>query len=99
MYPKFIITREGCLRLGMVNLHKHLLLPGDVCLGGGYWRVDYQGMRLLLNGESYDYGPPRWDQLGNTLLVPDGYAGMPIAWITKSGHELSLNARFTIKYY
>ena len=34
-YPKFILTGEGILRLGMVPLHRHLLQPGDVCLGGG----------------------------------------------------------------
>ena len=36
--PKFIITMEGYFRLGMVNQHKHLLKPGDQCIGGGYYR-------------------------------------------------------------
>lgn len=33
-YPKFIITNEGHFRLGMVNLHMHLLEHGDYCLEG-----------------------------------------------------------------
>lgn len=32
-YPKFIITKDGHFRLGMVNLHMHLLEHGDYCLG------------------------------------------------------------------
>ena len=31
--PKFIITLDGYFRLGMVNQHKHLLKPGDQCVG------------------------------------------------------------------
>ena len=34
--PKFIICMDGTFRLGMVNQHKHLLKPGDQCIGGGY---------------------------------------------------------------
>ena len=32
MLPKFIITRDGVLRLGMVNQHKDLLEPEDDCI-------------------------------------------------------------------
>lgn len=32
---KFIITSRGELRMGDVNMHRNLLLPGDYCLGGG----------------------------------------------------------------
>ena len=31
--PKFIITLDGTLRLGMVNQHKELLKSGDQCIG------------------------------------------------------------------
>ena len=31
--PKFIITLDGVFRLGMVNQHKDLLKPGDLCSG------------------------------------------------------------------
>lgn len=34
--PKFIITMDGVFRLGMVDQHKHLLKPGDQCIGGGH---------------------------------------------------------------
>ena len=37
--PKFIITMDGVFRLGMVNQHKHLLKPGDQCIGGGYYHL------------------------------------------------------------
>ena len=39
--PKFIITMDGYFRLGMVNQHKHLLKPGDQCIGGGYYHFDF----------------------------------------------------------
>ena len=39
--PKFIICMDGTFRLGMVNQHKHLLKPGDQCIGGGYYHFDF----------------------------------------------------------
>ena len=46
--PKFIITMDGYFRLGMVNQHKHLLKPGDQCIGGGYYHFDFVSNRILL---------------------------------------------------
>ena len=59
-YPKFILTGEGILRLGMVPLHRHLLQPGDVCLGGGYWTINHGARQVELSGASSDYGAPQW---------------------------------------
>ena len=44
--PKFIITMNGYLRMGMVNQHKELLkftdrLRGNDCIGGGYYHDDF----------------------------------------------------------
>ena len=39
--PKFIITLDGYFRFGQVNQHKHLLKPGDQCIGGGYYHFDF----------------------------------------------------------
>ena len=49
--PKFIITMDGYFRLGMVNQHKHLLKPGDQCIGGGYYHFDFVSNRILLDSE------------------------------------------------
>ena len=38
--PKFIITMDGYLRLGLVNQHKDLLVGNDQCIGGGYYQYD-----------------------------------------------------------
>ena len=46
--PKFIITQDGYFRLGMVYQHKDLLLAGERCIGGGYYRFDYVSNRLIL---------------------------------------------------
>ena len=62
--PKFIITIDGYFRLGMVNQHKHLLKPGDQCIGGGYYHFDFVSNRILLDRESYDFGRPKWHLLG-----------------------------------
>ena len=69
--PKFIITMDGYFRLGMVrsalcdashlkNQHKHLLKPGDQCIGGGYYHFDFVSNCILLDRESYDFGRPKW---------------------------------------
>ena len=36
--PKFIITRDGFLRMGMVNQYKNLLLPDDDCIAYGCYQ-------------------------------------------------------------
>ena len=56
--PKFIITMDSVFRLGMVDQHKHLLKPGDQCIGGGYYTFDfvpstYRGLRIVYK---YDDG-------------------------------------------
>lgn len=77
--PKFIITMDGYFRLGMVNLHKHLLKPEDQCIGGGYYTFDFVSNRIILDRESYDYGAPRWHLL-ETLKVPATYRGLQIIY-------------------
>ena len=57
--PKFIITLDGYFRFGQVNQHKHLLKPGDQCIGGGYYHFDFVSNRILLDRESYDFGRPK----------------------------------------
>ena len=69
---------DGYFRLGMVNQHKHLLKPGDQCIGGGYYHFDFVSNRILLDRESYDFGRPKWHLL-ETLKVPSTYRGMRIA--------------------
>ena len=59
-HPKFIITSGGHLRLGMVTLHRDLLMPHEQCLGGGFYEYDYAANMLILSGKSFDYGLPRW---------------------------------------
>ena len=61
--PKFIITMDGYLRLGMVNQHKDLLIGDDKCIGGGFYEFDRSSNRLLLDRASYDFGQPRWHLL------------------------------------
>lgn len=78
-YPKFIITKDGHFRLGMVNLHEHLLKQGDHCIGGGYYEFDYTNNRILLDRESFDFGPPLWDMI-DVLKVPSAYRGMQIIY-------------------
>lgn len=74
MEPKFILTLNGYLRIGNVQMHKDLLLAGDTCIGGGFWEVDTISMRLQLSGKSYDYGKPKWNFLAceGRQACPDG---------------------------
>ena len=82
--PKFIITMDGYFRLGMVNQHKHLLKPGDQCIGGGYYHFDFVSNRILLDRESYDFGRPKWHLL-ETLKGPSTYRGMRIVYSYDDG--------------
>ena len=77
--PKFIICMDGTFRLGMVNQHKHLLKPGDQCIGGGYYHFDFVSNRIILDRESYDFGRPKWHLL-DVLKVPSTYRGMRIVY-------------------
>ena len=97
-HPKFIVTSGGHLRLGMVTLHRDLLLPHEQCLGGGFYEFDYEGNRLVLSGKSFDYGPPRWNKVSE-LLVPVAYRGVPIIYRDYRDGEINLTAAFRIGYY
>ena len=96
--PKFIITSGGYLRLGLVNLHRDLLLPHEDCLGGGLYEYDHVVNKLLLSGRSYDYGPPRWSRV-DTLMVPEAYNGVPIIYRDSWGGEINITTELSIKYY
>ena len=97
-HPKFIITSGGHLRLGMVTLHRDLLMPHEDCLGGGFYEFDYAGNRLLLSGKSFDYGPPRWGKI-DVLLVPEAMSGLTIIYRDPRGDELNLTNEVKTSYY
>ena len=62
MYNKFIITLDGEIKFGKVWLHKDLLPKGHTtCHGGGFWSIDNQNGRIILNGRSFDFGLPDFD--------------------------------------
>lgn len=99
-HPKFIITAEGMFRLGMVRMHEDLLVPGDECLGGGYYYIDYPGNRIILDRSSYDFGVPRWHLL-QTLRVPSAYRGMRIVYRFDDRYHEDFNVSedLAIEYY
>ena len=97
-HPKFIITSCGHLRLGMVTLHRDLLMPHEECLGGGFYEYDYANNRLILSGKSFDYGPPRWGKI-DVLLVSEAYRDVPILYRDSRGDEIDLTVTFPIRYY
>lgn len=77
--PKFIITKEGTLRLGNVKRHCELLKAGESCIGGGYYSLDYITHRLLLSGASSEYGEPVWELI-ERLKVSSFYKGLEIVY-------------------
>ena len=97
-HPKFIITSGGHLRMGMVTLHRDLLMPHEHCIGGGFYQFDYAGNRLLLSGKSFDYGPPRWGKV-DILLVPEAFRDVPIIYRDSHDAELNLTTAFRIEYF
>lgn len=79
LQPKFILTKEGILRLGEARRHCELLRQGETCIGGGYYRLDYLQHRLLLSGASSEYGEPQWEKAGHIRVSPF-YQGMEITY-------------------
>lgn len=98
--PKFIITMGGVFRLGMVDQHKHLLKPGDQCIGGGYYTFDFVSNRIILDRESYDFGRPKWHLL-DTLKVPSTYRGLRIVYKYDDGFhdDFNVSEELNIEYY
>ncbi|MBQ4291698.1 MAG: hypothetical protein II752_03050 [Muribaculaceae bacterium] len=99
-HPKFIITSDGHLRLGMVSQHKDLLLPSDHCVGGGYYEFDYVRGKLILDRSSYDFGEPQWGLL-DTLKVPSSCRGLRLVYAYDDGcsGDFDISANLTIEYY
>ncbi len=98
--PKFIITMDGHLRMGMVNQHKDLLKPGDQCIGGGYYSFDYVSNRIILDRSSYDFGRPRW-HLIDTLKVPSTYKLLRLVYVYDDGFhdDFIVSEELQIEYY
>ena len=98
--PKFIITRDGVLRLGMVGQHKDLLKPGEQCIGGGYYSFDYVSNRIILDRSSYDFGKPKWHQL-DSLKVPSVYQGLHLVYVFGDSfhHDFNVSDELRIEYY
>ena len=98
--PKFIITSDGYLRLGMVGQHKDLLIGNDNCIGGGYYQFDWTRNRLTLDRASYDYGRPRW-HLIERLKVSAAYRGLRIVYRYEDGFhdDFCVNDELQIEYY
>jgi len=98
--PKFIITMNGYLRLGMVNQHKDLLKAGEQCIGGGYYTFDYVSNRIVLDRSSYDFGKPRWHLL-DTLKVPSTYKGLRLVYVYDDGFhdDFNVSEELDITYY
>lgn len=97
--PKFIVTMDGHLRMGMVNQHKDLLIGNEQCIGGGYFEFDWVGNRLVLDRASYDFGRPRWHLL-ETLRVPEVYGRLRIVYCYDDGREdFIVSDELNIEYY
>ena len=96
--PKFIITKDGYFRLGMVYQHRDLLLYSDICYGGGYYEFDYISNKIILHGASYDFGKPQWLSI-DTLHVPEVYKGLGIIYRYSDGEIFNVSEHFTIDYY
>ena len=98
--PKFIICINGVFRLGMVNQHKHLLKPGEQCIGGGYYHFDLVSIVIILDRESYDFGRSKWHLL-EVLKVPSAYRGMRIVYKYDDGFhdDFNVSEELPIEYY
>ena len=92
MARKFIITNDGTLVFGDVELHRNLIPEGDdTCHGGGLWRIDNQRGIIELSGRSFDFGAPEFSFLlwVDRSSVP-GSLGYPIFYRREFAGEVIL---------
>lgn len=97
--PKFILTKDGTLRLGMVKRHLELLKAGESCIGGGYYKIDTLSHRLLLNGASSEYGEPKWEKV-DCIKISAYYQGLEISYSSweEWQEEFPVSEKFDITY-
>ena len=96
-HPKFILTGDGRLRLGLVDQHRDLLLPGEQCYGGGWYEFNADRTRMLLYRQSYDFGPPQW-HLFDDIYVDAMYQGLDIVYNADTTDEYPVSALHHIVY-
>ena len=90
LHPKFILTADGHLRLGMVHLHRELIEPEDHCIGGGFFRFDTHALSLVLEHASYDYGPPQWSRVDH-IIIPRDYQGLTPVYLISEWNDEHIN--------
>ena len=97
--PKFILTKDGTLRFGLVRRHTELLMPDETCIGGGFYEVDIISHRLLLKGASSEYGEPAWEKT-DRLKVHPHYLGLDIVYTSWDSwkKEIPISEIFEIVY-
>ena len=59
---------DAILRIGNPTYHKDLVYDNEICLGGGEWEVNKNNSEMTLNGQSADFGVPRFE-LANKILI------------------------------
>lgn len=98
--PKFILTNQGELRLGMVNRHYELLKTNEHCYGGGYYEFDYISNRLLLSGLSTDFGKPKWNKF-QQIKLSASYKGLRILYSTWRDweHAMNISTEWEVVYF
>ena len=94
---KYILTSAGAVRLGYVALHRELIEPGDYCIGGGLYEIDYAERQLVFYGESMDYGAPRWIR-AREVVLPRDYEGFPPVLLTSSDKVTPLADVVAVRY-
>lgn len=69
----------GTLKFGWVGLHREHLKEDEYCMGGGAYSVDEENKKLILDGESIDFGQPRFDEV-DSVTCPKCFEGYEITY-------------------
>lgn len=59
---------DAILRIGNPIYHKDLVRDNKICLGGGDWAVNKDDNEMTLNGQSGDFGVPKFGMAKNILI-------------------------------
>ncbi len=83
LFNKFIIETDDqkgdCLIIAKCTYHKQLVVNTEKVKGGGWWYLDgYK--KIILHGESYDFGRANIEDISNCIKLKRVFRTKSLLW-------------------
>jgi hypothetical protein len=91
VFPKFIIETDDelgdCLIIAKCTYHRELATDIKKVKGGGGWRLDEEGNRFTLYGESFDFGRAKIEDIKNCIKAGNVFSNPCLCYPITDKHE------------